>query len=103
MPPKVIKASKIYKRRSKPKIIDWVTRENSRGTRDIAVEVSTSEWRKTKKKASRGIENHNLASHQATLPSMDIDETFWTEEPVADEMKRVSLLRCPPCTVSYNF
>ena len=50
MPPKAIKASKIYKQRSKPKIIDWVTQENSQGTRDIAVEVSTSEWQKTKKR-----------------------------------------------------
>ncbi|KAF8267233.1 hypothetical protein EI94DRAFT_1701133 [Lactarius quietus] len=88
MAPKGVKASKVYKRGSKPKIIDWVTRETSRGARDIAVEVSRSAGWRTKKQAARGIENLNSASHQATLPSMDIDETFWTEDPAADEMKR---------------
>ncbi|KAF8273372.1 hypothetical protein EI94DRAFT_1696667 [Lactarius quietus] len=90
MAPKGVKASKVYKRGLKPKIIDWVTQETSRGARDIAVEVSTLAGQRTKKQAARGIENLNAASasHQAALPSMDIDETFWTEEPVADEMKR---------------
>jgi len=31
------------------------------------------------------------ASHEDPLPSVDIDETFWTEEPVIEEEKRVSI------------
>jgi hypothetical protein len=89
MAPKGIKGSKVLKRKSKPKVIEWVTRAHSRGTRDIAVEVSTSKGN-TPKENTGGIENREAIPDEATLPSMDVDETFWTEEPVTDEQKRVS-------------
>jgi hypothetical protein len=97
MAPKGMKGSKVSKRKSKPKVIEWVTRTHSRGTRDIAVEVTqaTTSKGKTPKQNDRGIENSEVIQHEATLPSMDVDETFWTEEPVTDEQKRVSSPICP--------
>lgn len=90
MAPKSFKASKVLHKRSKAKVMEWVTKEYSRGTRDIAVEVSTSKGRSTPRANSQGIDNNEAMLHETTLPSMDADETFWTDEPAMDEPKRVS-------------
>jgi hypothetical protein len=94
---KGIKSSKVLKSKSKAKAIDWVTREYSRGTRDIAVEVSTSKGKRTPRQITGGIENGEPEAilNETILPSMDLDETFWTEEPVTDQPKRVSSPACP--------
>jgi hypothetical protein len=94
---KGIKASKVIQRKSKAKIIDWVTREGSRGTRNIPVEVSTSKNLPMPRRGAgrREIENHEEISHETDPPSMDVDETFWIEEPVIPEQKRVSPPACP--------
>jgi hypothetical protein len=91
MAPKGIKASKISKTRSKAKFFEWETREHSRGITDIAVEVSTSKGKRTPRQIAGGVEDTAEAIlHETTLPSMDVDETFWIEEPVMDQRKRVS-------------
>jgi hypothetical protein len=95
MAPKGIKASKISKTRSKAKFIEWETREHSRGTRDIAVEVSASKGKRMPRQITGRVEDSQAILHEATLPSMDVDETFWTEEPVMDQQKRVSSPACP--------
>ncbi|KAH9015838.1 hypothetical protein EDB85DRAFT_1892397 [Lactarius pseudohatsudake] len=90
MAPKGIKASKVFQRKSKAKIIDWVSRKGSRGTRNIPVEVSTSTNLLIPRKDAGGreIDNHEAILHETDPPSMDIDETFWIEEPVIPEPKR---------------
>jgi hypothetical protein len=102
MAPKGIKASKISKTRSNAKFIDWVTREHSRGTRDVAVEVSAPKGKSARRKIAGGMENNQAILHETTLPSMDVDETFWTEEPVMDQQKRVSSPACPSWIIFYK-
>jgi hypothetical protein len=102
---KGIKASKISKTRSNnPKFIDWVTREHSRGTRDVAVEVSAPKGKRVRRQIAGGIKNNQAILHETTgtLPSMDVDETFWTEEPVMDQPKRVSSSTCPSWIIFYK-
>jgi hypothetical protein len=99
MAPKGIKASKVLKNRSKAKAMEWVIREHSRGTRDIAVEASTSKGKRTPRQITGEVENAEaVVLHETAPPSMDIDETFWTEEPVMDKRKRVS---SPACSSSW--
>ncbi|KAH9013953.1 hypothetical protein EDB85DRAFT_1899444 [Lactarius pseudohatsudake] len=90
MAPKGIKASKAFQRKSKAKIIDWVPRKGSRGTRHIPVEVSTSTNLPMPRRdaGGRDIDNHEAILHETDPPSMDVDETFWIEEPVIPEQKR---------------
>lgn len=105
MAPKGVKAAKLAKRTgSEVKVVEWVTKEYSRGSRDIAIEVSPI--RRGKKKVRRyssGREEDGKTSaalHEDLPPSMDVDEeAYWTEEPVAEE-KRVSILICPHSVVS---
>ena len=104
MTPKGIKASKVLKSRYKAKAVDWVIREYSRGTRDVAVKVTTSKGKRTPRQISGVIENNEpeAISGEVTLPSMDVDQTFWSEEPATDQPKRVSSLACPPRMAFYN-
>jgi hypothetical protein len=92
MAPKGIKASNVLKSRSRAKAMEWVTQEHSRGTRDIAVEVRASKGKRTlaPRQITGGIENTEAILHENALPAMDVDETFWAEEPVTDQRKRVS-------------
>ncbi len=94
MAPRGIKAAKLIKRRgSQAKFVDWVTKQYSRGSRDIEVEVSPPKRKKTQRYSNGEEDNSKMvtASHEDPLPSVDIDETFWTEEPVIEEEKRVSI------------
>jgi hypothetical protein len=91
MAPRGIKAAKLTKKGgSGVKVIEWVTKEYSRGTRDIPVEVSPSK-RKKARRHSNGEENAAAALHEDLPQSMDVDETFWTEGPVMEEEKKVSM------------
>lgn len=79
------KAADILRSKSKAKIIKWEKREYSRGTRYVPVEVrptaSQLEPRKRASKRPRAENNDTLQGGTAPQP-MDIDETFWAEEPV---------------------
>jgi hypothetical protein len=94
MAPKGIKASKVFQRRSKAKVIEWAPRKGSRGTRHIPVEVSTSTNRQVPRQDAVGIEidHHEAILHNTDPQSMDVDvdETFRIEEPVIPEQRRVS-------------
>jgi hypothetical protein len=102
MAPKGIKASKVFKRKSKAKVIEWVTKEHSRGTRDVAVEVNTSKGEPKPRQNTGGLESDEAALYETTLPTMDVDETFWTEQAVVDEQKRVSSSASPFLMASDN-
>lgn len=101
MAPKGIKASKVFQRKSKAKVIEWVTREHSRGTRYIPVDVSTSTSQQTQGRDAAGMEidKHEALLHEADPPSMDVDETPWMQEPVIPEQRRVSSPTRPSSTV----
>ena len=98
---KSIKTSKVFQRKSKAKVIDWVPRELSRGTRYVPVDVTPSTSRQTQGGDTAGmdIDNHEAALHELNPPSMDVDETFWTEEPVVPEERRVSSPTFPSLTI----
>ena len=92
MAPKGIKASKLFERKSKAKVIEWVAHKRSRGTRYVPVEVSTSKNPHTPRRdtAKMEIDPSEAVSHEDYLPSMDVDETFSIEEPDIPEQQRVS-------------
>jgi hypothetical protein len=98
---KGVKASKVFQKKSKAKVIEWVTREHSRGTRYIPVDVSTSTSQQTQGRDTvrMEIDNHEAVLHEADLPSMDVDGSFWIEEPVIPEQRRVSSPTCPFSTI----
>ena len=66
----------------------------ARGTRYVQVEVKTS---KNRQKPARDtvkmeVDENQEVSQEASLPStyMDVDETFWLEEPDTHKQRRVS-------------
>ena len=93
MAPKGIKASKLFERKSKAKVMEWEPQKRSRKTIYLPVEVRTSEnWQKSARDAlEMEADNHQAESQEASLPSMDmdVDETFSIEESNAPEQKRV--------------
>jgi hypothetical protein len=92
MAPKGIKASKLFERKSKAKVIEWVPQKRSRGTRYVPVELSTSKNPHTQRRdtAKMEIDPYEAVSHEDYLQSMDVDETFSIEEPDIPEQPRVS-------------
>ena len=94
-----VKAADIYQKKTKAKVIDWEPRKHSRGVRDVPVEViATASQTRPRKKASRRprAQNNDTLQGEAAPQPMDIDETFWAEEPVmAAGQKRVSQPACP--------
>lgn len=102
MAPKGIKASKVLKDRFKAKAVNWITQDHSRGTRDIPVKVRTKKQKTTQRQNTGGIESAEEILHGTNLPSMDVDETFWTEEPDIGQQKRVSSPASPPWVVFYE-
>ena len=97
MKPKGIKALKaIQMKTPHTKVVKWVSRTNSRGTKNIPVEVtaSTSQAKGLQaEKATSRVEGNEAMLHEANLSPMDVDETFWVqevEEPVIPKTKRVS-------------
>jgi hypothetical protein len=93
-----VKTSKILGRKSKARLVDWVARESSRGTRYAQVELSASKSQPvlpTRGSGTARIKNDEPRLHMPpTAPSMDVDEILWTEEqaeePVLPKKKRAS-------------
>jgi hypothetical protein len=93
-----IKASK---KKPRAKVIEWEERKGARGTRYVPVEVTpkASKSQRRLRQDTGRTENIEAALHKTTPPSMDIDETFWVEEPVMSEKKRVSSPAYPSSTI----
>jgi hypothetical protein len=91
MAPKGIKASKILQRKSKAKAMEWVAQEHSWGTKYIPVEVNHSKTQQASVRDTMEMEvdDHQAGLEETSLPSMDVDKTFWIEEPDAPEQRRV--------------
>jgi hypothetical protein len=96
MAPKGIKVSKGIKKLSKAKAVNWMTKWNSRGTRDIPVDATTSKGKTLprQRQIAGGIGNPEAILPEIALPSMDVDETLWTDEAVIDKPKAVSFPKC---------
>jgi hypothetical protein len=95
-----VKASKILGKKSKARLVDWVPRESSRGTRYVQVELKASKIQPAPTRASSRIESDESRLHTpSAAPSMDVDEAFWTEEPVLPKKKRASLPASPSSTI----
>jgi hypothetical protein len=89
--------------RLRAKVIEWEPWEHYRGIRDVPIEVSAmASQLKPSKRASRQLRAENsdmLQGETASHQSMDIDETFWAEEPVMPtNEKRVRQPTCPSST-----
>jgi len=81
----IVKAADVLRRKSKAKAIEWEPRVYSRGIRDVPVEViSTAHQPRSREKGTRrpSAENDNTLQGEAAPHPMDVDETFWVEEPV---------------------
>jgi hypothetical protein len=80
-----VKAANLRRAKSKAKVIEWESRAYSRGVRDVPVEVSAAASQPMpRKRACREprAESAIELPHETAFQPMDIDETFWTEEPV---------------------
>jgi hypothetical protein len=80
--------------RKRPKVVEWVPRKASRGTRYIPVDVSTSTSRPTVKRNTAGIKKDGKTSQETNPGPMEFDETVWMDEPATPEpekQKRVGL------------
>lgn len=97
MAPKGIKASKLFQKKSKAKLVEWKARERSRGMRYVPVEVSTSKNQQIpgRNAVRMEIDNHEAMLHEADPPSMDVDKSFWIGGPNVPEQRRVRLTSCP--------
>src|ERR1700761_4026948 len=105
MAPKGIKASKLLERKSKAKVIEWVSRKRSRGTRYVPVEVSTSKNPHTPRRDAvrMEIDPHEAVSHDNKPWSMEVEETFSKEESDIPEHRRVSVAVCLHTTISQAY
>lgn len=79
-----VKIAKLRRSKKRAKLVEWETRVLSRGIKYVPVEVSAAVSRpKQREKASRlprAENDHTL--REAAPQAMDVDETFWVEEPV---------------------
>jgi len=86
-----VKAAKLLQGKSGAKLIKWETQEHSRGIRDVPVEVTamTSQLR-PRKMAHRQprTEKNNMSQGETAPQPMDIDKTFWVEEPAMPTSKK---------------
>jgi hypothetical protein len=73
------------RRAKKAKLVEWVPRPYAGGIRDVPVKVrnmaSPPKPRKRASRRSRAACNDTL-QHETPSQPMDVDETFWAEEPV---------------------
>jgi hypothetical protein len=79
-----LKVAKLRQAKTKAKVIDWEIRVHSRGIRDVPVEVSDmASQHKPRKRAGRWprAENNDPLQGETAPQPMDVDETFWVEEP----------------------
>ena len=80
-----VKVANLRQAKLKAKVIEWESRAHSRGVRDIPVEVSAAASRpKPRKSACRELRAESAIElpHETAFQPMDVDETFWMEEPV---------------------
>jgi hypothetical protein len=66
-------------------VIEWETRVRSRGIRDVPIEVrALASQQKMKERDTRQprAENNDMLPGETAPQPMDVDETFWAEEPV---------------------
>jgi hypothetical protein len=87
----VVKAVDLRRAKSRAKVIEWETRAHSRGVRDVPVEVSvTASQPKPRKRSSRRprAEISDALQGETAPQPMDINETFWMEDPVAPTSKK---------------
>jgi hypothetical protein len=91
MAPKGIKASKIHKRKSKAKAIEWVAWDLYQGTKYILVEgkISKNQQAPARDNKEMEVDGHLAELEEAGLSFMDVNETSWIEEQDAPEQRRV--------------
>jgi hypothetical protein len=96
MAPKGIRAAKIFERKSKAKVVEWKTREHSRGTRYVPVEIGTSTRQQIPGRDAVRVDivNQEAILDDADPQPMDVDEPFWIDEDVTQQ-RRVSSPSCP--------
>jgi hypothetical protein len=98
----VVKVADLRRSKTRAKLVEWEARETYRGIRDVPVVVSSrARQPKPREKASRRprAEKNNSLQGEAALQLMDVDETFWAEDPVMPaSKKRVRLHACPSST-----
>jgi hypothetical protein len=97
-----VNAANLRRTKSKAKVIEWVPRKHSRGIRDVPVEAiattSTGQPKQRKKGSRRPRAENNAALEGETAPQpMDIDETFWVEEPEPVMPTSKNKVRQPAC------
>ena len=79
-----VKATDVLRRKRKAKVIEWEPRVRSRGMKYVPVEVSTSASQpRPRERASRRprTENNDTLQSETAPQPMDVDETFFVEEP----------------------
>jgi len=100
-----VKAVNLCRAKSKAKVVEWETRVHSQGVRDVPVEVSAMESRsKPRKGAGRRprAESNDVLQGESAPQSMDVNKTFWEEEPVTGMPTSEKRVRQPACPSSTN-
>ena len=80
-----VKTANVLGGKSKARVVEWKPRNYSRGIRYIPVEVSaaTSQMRTRESASERPrAETNDIPQGETASQPMDVDETFWVEEPV---------------------
>jgi hypothetical protein len=91
MAPKGIKASKLFERKSKAKVVDWRAWEHYRGTSYIPVEVGTSTSQQSPGRDAAtlavrmDIVNQVAGLHDTDPESMDVNEPLQMEEDIPEQ------------------
>jgi len=95
-----VKAAKPGKAKLKSRVIEWEERSYSRGVRDIPVDVTSMARQRKPRKATKRqprADNDDTFQGETAPQPMDIDETFWAEEPgISAGEKKVRQPACPP-------
>ena len=90
-----VKATNVLDR--KPKMVMWKAQETSQGIKYFPVEKTASTSQLKSSHAGK-MDNREAALHESdktSPPSMDVDETFYMEQPAPPaKKKRVSLPAC---------
>ena len=81
----IVEAASLFETNTTAKVIEWKPKAHSRGIWDVPVEVhATASKPRPRKKArgrARAEKKDPLQAENAPQP-MDVDETFWVDEPV---------------------
>jgi hypothetical protein len=88
-----VKASEIFDKKKRSRVIEWETRKTSRRIIHTPVDVTTphpSASRLTPRRDTGRIVKNEATLHEKTHPYMDVEDTHWMEEPTIPEKKTVS-------------